>query len=165
MNTEVEKSVAFSALSKPGRRAYALLAGEIASSRTGSVAITSNEMMGALNLSSSSSVAGSIRELKALGLISVSRGERCIGAYALADGWQAIVDLEQAKATASAARLPPKRKPRTRASVERKPKRVEVQADAVEVEAEPAPGGPRPISLPVLPWPTPAGLRLLAETL
>lgn len=163
MRSEVERSISFAALSKPGRKVYALLIAEIASSRNGSVAITSNEMMAALAVSSSSSVASSIRELRGLGLINVAKGKRCVGVYSLSTDWQAIVDLEQAKVTASAARLPPKRKPKSRPHVmsKQRKKPVEVQAEPEEIE-EPLPRV-RPVSLFKIGWPSERGLKLLAE--
>lgn len=167
MTKEVKQSIAFAALSRQGRHVYALLAAEIASRRTESVAITSADMMAALSVSSSSSVASSVRELRALGLISVAKGKRCVGVYSFSTDWQAIVvDLEEAKSTAIAARLPPKGKPKSRHHVtsSKKRRKVEVQPDAVEAEVEREPRV-RPVTLPVLPWPSPTGLRLLEERL
>lgn len=164
MSKEVESSISYRALSKPGRKVYALLAAEIANGRTGSVAITSADMMAALSVSSSSSVASSVRELKALGLISIAKGKRCIGVYSLATDWQAVTDLDEAKRAASAARLPPKRRPKSRHHVmSKRRKAVEVPAEP-EAEPEEQPRV-RAVTLPVFPWPTPAGLRLLEESL
>ena len=70
--------------------------------------------------------------------------------FSLSSEWQAITDPVDAKRIAAEARVAQKRKPQVRERVRcRRP----VEPDPVEVEREPEPKV-RPITLPMLAWPT-----------
>lgn len=73
-----------------------------------------------------------------------------------------MTDPDAAKRTVLAAREPIRRKPASRPQVRsRKPVTEQVdEPEAVEPEQR---QGPRPIIAGPIPWPTEAGLRLLAE--
>lgn len=93
-------------------------------------------------------------------VIVTTEGQRGVNVFALAYGWRNVTDPDEVKRIASDARQTPKRKPRSSGQVR---SRKHVEVPVVKVEPEPEQPRVRPISLPVLAWPTPAGLRLLAE--
>lgn len=157
----VEKSVAYSALGRTTKRVYRVICDEIARSTTGSAPITAATLMAAINSNSTAAIAAATRELRGLGFIVTTIGHRGVSVFELADGWQAITDPVEAKRLAAAARVVEKRKPLTRSHVRTSRKPVDVPVDTEEPEPEQP--RVRAITLPVLAWPSQAGLRLLAE--
>jgi hypothetical protein len=163
MSKEVEASIPFAALSRTTKRIYQVICTEIARSGTGSAPITAAALMTAINSNSTAAIAAASRELRGLKFITTETGNRGVSVFALSDGWQSISDPVAAKRMAAEARATKKRGPLARSHV-RSRKPVEVEPEAVEVEREPEQPPRAKVTLAMLPWPTPAGLRLLAES-
>jgi hypothetical protein len=102
MADDMRASVAYAALTRGGRRALELIAGEVERNGGDEVAISLNNFAGLSRIAARNAV----KQLVALNFIKLEFGRRRVGIFRLADGWTSIANADEAKQMVRAAESP-----------------------------------------------------------
>jgi hypothetical protein len=139
----LRSSAAYAALGEGGQRVLKVIEEEV---RRGGSAISLDDLVDATG-SCRSSVRRGIRQVEALGFLTVAMTARHANQFALSDGWREVDTADEAKRLLKLAKLPTPPRARTVP-----PKRVRPVKVEVEVERPPVEPQRYAPSLPTLAW-------------